>query len=104
MDLHSWISKNESPNLYLRFDYIIYLRFIKDETDLVYSTYGDDVGVQYAESVLNYARECEFATVIGERARLELPRVTILTTCLFNTCACGHVFGKKALTIPFHSG
>ncbi len=28
----------------------------KEETDLVASTYGDDVGVQYAESILNFSR------------------------------------------------
>ncbi len=36
----------------------------KEETDLVYSTYGDEVGVQYAESILNYSRNCDFAMLI----------------------------------------
>jgi len=36
----------------------------KAETELVYSTYGDDVGVSYAESIKNFSRNCEYATVI----------------------------------------
>ena len=36
----------------------------KAETELVYSTYGDDVGVSYAESIKNFSRNCEYATYI----------------------------------------
>lgn len=36
----------------------------KPETELVYSTYGDDVGVSYAESIKNFSRNCEYATFI----------------------------------------
>ena len=36
----------------------------KQETDLVYSTYGDDVGVAYAESIKNFSKNCEYATFI----------------------------------------
>lgn len=36
----------------------------KTETELVYSTYGDDVGVSYAESIKNFSRNCEYATFI----------------------------------------
>jgi len=36
----------------------------KAETELVYSTYGDDVGVSYAESIKNFSRNCEYATFI----------------------------------------
>ena len=34
------------------------------ETELVYSTYGDDVGVSYAESIKNFSRNCEYASFI----------------------------------------
>jgi bromodomain-containing protein 7/9 len=33
----------------------------KEETELVYSTYCDNTGVQYAESVLNFSRNCDYA-------------------------------------------
>merc|ERR1712223_2364719 len=33
----------------------------KEETDLVNSTYCDPAGVQYAESVLNFSRNCDYA-------------------------------------------
>ena len=36
----------------------------KPETELVYSTYGDEVGVSYAESIKNFSRNCEYATII----------------------------------------
>jgi len=36
----------------------------KQETELVYSTYGDDVGVAYAESIKNFSKNCEYATFI----------------------------------------
>lgn len=36
----------------------------KAETELVYSTYGDDVGVAYAESIKNFSKNCEYATLI----------------------------------------
>nr|CAG4640784.1 EOG090X04G3 [Eulimnadia texana] len=32
----------------------------KEETELVYTTYGDDTGVQYAESILNFVRDCDY--------------------------------------------
>jgi len=36
----------------------------KAETELVYSTYGDELGVSYAESIKNFSRNCEYATFI----------------------------------------
>ena len=36
----------------------------KEESDLVYSTYGDEAGVQYAESILNFSRNCDYAMFI----------------------------------------
>uniref|UniRef100_A0A0K2VBS0 Bromo domain-containing protein n=1 Tax=Lepeophtheirus salmonis TaxID=72036 RepID=A0A0K2VBS0_LEPSM len=36
----------------------------QDETELVYSTYGDDVGVKYAESIMNFGRDCDYAMFI----------------------------------------
>jgi len=36
----------------------------KAETELIYSTYGDEVGVSYAESIKNFSRNCEYATFI----------------------------------------
>jgi bromodomain-containing protein 7/9 len=36
----------------------------KQETELVYNTYGDDVGVAYAESIKNFSKNCEYATFI----------------------------------------
>ena len=30
----------------------------------MYSTYGDDVGVAYAESIKNFSKNCEYATFI----------------------------------------
>ncbi|XP_071443291.1 uncharacterized protein Brd7-9 [Hetaerina americana] len=33
----------------------------KDESDLVYSTYGDETAVQYAESILDFAKDCDYA-------------------------------------------
>ncbi|XP_015585010.1 bromodomain-containing protein 7 isoform X2 [Cephus cinctus] len=32
----------------------------KEETDLVYQTYGDDTAVQYAESILDFAKDCDY--------------------------------------------
>lgn len=32
----------------------------KDESDLVYQTYGDDTAVQYAESILDFAKDCDY--------------------------------------------
>ncbi|XP_043483398.1 bromodomain-containing protein 7 isoform X1 [Leptopilina heterotoma] len=32
----------------------------KDESDLVYKTYGDDTAVQYAESILDFAKDCDY--------------------------------------------
>ncbi|XP_063994080.1 bromodomain-containing protein 7 isoform X2 [Diachasmimorpha longicaudata] len=32
----------------------------KEETELVYSTYGDDTAVQYAESILDFAKDCDY--------------------------------------------
>lgn len=36
----------------------------KAETELVYSTYGDDIGVGYAESIKNFSKSCEYANFI----------------------------------------
>ena len=36
----------------------------KPETELVYSTYGDEVGVAYAESIKNFSRNCDYASII----------------------------------------
>ena len=36
----------------------------KAETELVYATYGDEVGVSYAESIKNFSRNCEYANFI----------------------------------------
>jgi bromodomain-containing protein 7/9 len=36
----------------------------KQETELVYNTYGDDVGVAYAESIKNFSKNCEYASLI----------------------------------------
>jgi len=33
----------------------------KEESALVFSTYGDETGVQYAESILDFAKNCDFA-------------------------------------------
>ena len=33
----------------------------KDESDLVYATYGEETGVQYAESILDFVRDCDYA-------------------------------------------
>nr|CAG4638384.1 EOG090X04G3 [Cyclestheria hislopi] len=38
----------------------------KDESDLVLSTYGDDTGVQYAESILDFVRDCDYALHIAD--------------------------------------
>lgn len=32
----------------------------KDESDLVYQTYGSDTSVQYAESILDFAKDCDY--------------------------------------------
>ncbi|KAI4483868.1 hypothetical protein M0802_013250 [Mischocyttarus mexicanus] len=32
----------------------------KDETDLVYQTYGDETSVQYAQSILDFAKDCDY--------------------------------------------
>ena len=31
---------------------------------MVHNTYGDEVGVQYAESILNFSRNCDYAMSI----------------------------------------
>jgi len=36
----------------------------KQETELVHGTYGDDVGVAYAESIKNFSKNCEYASFI----------------------------------------
>jgi len=36
----------------------------KEETELVHSTYCDPAGVQYAESVLNFSRNCDYAMYV----------------------------------------
>uniref|UniRef100_A0A1B6DLS8 Bromo domain-containing protein n=1 Tax=Clastoptera arizonana TaxID=38151 RepID=A0A1B6DLS8_9HEMI len=32
----------------------------KEESDLVFQTYGDETAVQYAESILNFAKDCDY--------------------------------------------
>ena len=32
----------------------------KEESDLVHSTYGEDTGTQYAESILDFVRDCDY--------------------------------------------
>ena len=32
----------------------------KEETDIVYQTYGDETSVQYAESILDFAKDCDY--------------------------------------------
>ncbi|XP_022185646.1 bromodomain-containing protein 7 isoform X2 [Nilaparvata lugens] len=32
----------------------------KEESDLVFQTYGDETSVQYAESILNFAKDCDY--------------------------------------------
>lgn len=32
----------------------------KEETDLVFQTYGSDTAVQYAESILDFAKDCDY--------------------------------------------
>lgn len=32
----------------------------KEETDLVFTTYGSDTAVQYAESILDFAKDCDY--------------------------------------------
>ncbi|XP_075216213.1 bromodomain containing 7/9 isoform X1 [Lycorma delicatula] len=32
----------------------------KEESDLVFQTYGDEAAVQYAESILNFAKDCDY--------------------------------------------
>ncbi|KAG8036576.1 hypothetical protein G9C98_003898 [Cotesia typhae] len=32
----------------------------KEETELVYQTYGDETAVQYAESILDFAKDCDY--------------------------------------------
>lgn len=32
----------------------------KEETDLVFQTYGDETSVQYAESILDFAKDCDY--------------------------------------------
>ena len=36
----------------------------KEETEMVNSTYCDTAGVQYAESVLNFSRNCDYAMYV----------------------------------------
>nr|CAG4645465.1 EOG090X04G3 [Lynceus sp. MCZ IZ 141354] len=38
----------------------------KEDADLVNATYGDDVAVQYAESVLNFVKDCDYALHIAD--------------------------------------
>ena len=35
-----------------------------DESEMVGNTYGDEVGVQYAESIINFSKSCEYAVFI----------------------------------------
>lgn len=36
----------------------------KEESDLLFSTYGDELGMQYAESILNFTRDADFMTTM----------------------------------------
>lgn len=38
----------------------------KDESDLVLSTYGEETGVPYAESILDFVRDCDYALHIAD--------------------------------------
>merc|ERR1712141_793084 len=61
------ISKNIHPLYYGAFSShgpsydSTFANLTKEETDLVNSTYCDPAGVQYAESVLNFSRNCDYA-------------------------------------------
>ncbi|XP_034942523.1 bromodomain-containing protein 7 isoform X2 [Chelonus insularis] len=36
----------------------------KEETELVYQTYGDETAVQYAESILDFAKDCDYTLTL----------------------------------------
>ncbi|XP_067144180.1 bromodomain-containing protein 7 isoform X1 [Centruroides vittatus] len=38
----------------------MFANLTKEESDLVLSAYGDDTGVQYAESIMSFAKDCDF--------------------------------------------
>lgn len=38
----------------------------KEESDLVLSTYGEETGVPYAESILDFVRDCDYALHIAD--------------------------------------
>ena len=38
----------------------------KEESDLVISTYGEETGVPYAESILDFVRDCDYALHIAD--------------------------------------
>lgn len=38
----------------------------KEESDLVLSAYGEETGVQYAESILDFVRDCDYALHIAD--------------------------------------
>jgi len=38
----------------------------KEESDLVTSTYGEETGVPYAESILDFVRDCDYALHIAD--------------------------------------
>lgn len=38
----------------------------KEESDIVLSTYGEDTGVPYAESILDFVRDCDYALHIAD--------------------------------------
>ena len=44
-----------------------------DESEMVGNTYGDEVGVQYAESIINFSKSCEYAVFIVDH----------LVSCIF---------------------
>merc|ERR1712141_401343 len=64
------ISKNIHPLYYGAFSShgpsydSTFANLTKDETELVNSTYCDPAGVQYAESVLNFSRNCDYAMYV----------------------------------------
>ncbi|GAB6025856.1 hypothetical protein CHUAL_011834 [Chamberlinius hualienensis] len=44
----------------------IFANVTKEESDLIYSTYGDETCVQYAESLFNFTKDCEFASEMAD--------------------------------------
>lgn len=38
----------------------MFANLTKDESDLVLSAYGDEMGIQYAESIMSFAKDCDY--------------------------------------------